>query len=186
MGCKKILTCKFIYVKFDTELPTHFQMKKGLDFMNRRLGSLRTLAEIEEKSKREHQELLAKLDAKIEEYRTKSDEYRARAEADRKEANEILAAAYRESEARLAADRKETAERLAEDSRRAEERLAADRKEAEARQRATEERLAQERNDWDKVVKSHTKWLVATFVTVLIGVAGFFVALLQANGYLPF
>ena len=129
--------------------------------MYRRSMSLRTLAEIEEKSNKEHQELIAKLNAQ--------------AEADRKEANETLAAAFRWAEERLAAD-----------NRRAEERLAADRKEAEARQRTTEERLAQERKDWDKVVKSHTRWLVATFVTVFIGVAGFFVALLQANGYLPF
>ena len=129
--------------------------------MYRRTMPLRTRAEIEERSKRDHQELLAELNAK--------------AEADRKEASETLAAAFKWAEERLAADRKEASEKLA-----------ADRKEAEARQRATEERLAQERKDWDKVVKSHTKWLVATFVTVLIGVAGFFVALLQANGYLPF
>ena len=140
--------------------------------MYRRTMPLRTLAEIEERSNKEHQELIAKLNAK--------------AEADRKEANKILRAAFKESEERLAADRKEAAERLAADNKRAEERLAMDRKESEARQRATEERLAQERKDWDKVVKSHTRWLVATFVTVFIGVAGFFVALLGANGHLPF
>ena len=140
--------------------------------MYRRAMPLRSLAEIEEKSNREHQELLARLNAK--------------ADADRKEATETLAAAFRWAEERLAADNKRAEERLAADNKRAEERLAADRKESEARQRATEERLAQERKDWDKVVKSHTKWLVATFVTVLIGVAGFFVALLSVNGYLPF
>ena len=136
--------------------------------MYRRTMPLRTLAEIEEKSKREHQELLAKLDAK-------SEADRAKSEADRKEATETLAAAFKWAEERLAADNK-----------RAEERLAIDRKEAEARQRATEERLAQERKDWDNVRRTQTRWLVATFVTVFIGVAGFFVALLGANGYLPF
>ena len=129
--------------------------------MYRRTMPLRTLAEVEEKSKKEHQELLAKLNAK--------------AEADRKEAAKTLADAFKWAEERLAADNK-----------RAEERLATDRKEAEARQQAAEERLSQERKEWDNVRRTQTKWLVATFVTVLIGVAGFYVALLQANGYLPF
>ena len=136
--------------------------------MYRRTMTPRTLAEIEENSKKEHQEMIAKLNAKAE-------EFNAKAEADRKEAAETLAAAFRWAE-----------ERLASDNKRAEKRLASDRKKAEARQRATEERLAQERKDWDNVIRTHTRWLVATFVTVLIGVAGFFVALLGANGYLPF
>ena len=147
--------------------------------MYRRTMSFRTLAEIEEKSEKEHQELIAKLNAK--------------AEADRKEATKTLAEAFKWAEERLAADNKRAEERLATDRKEAEarqrateERLATDRKEAEARQRATEERLAQERKDWDSVRRTQTRWLVATFVTVFIGVAGFFVALLGANGYLPF
>ena len=72
------------------------------------------------------------------------------------------------------------------DQKRAEARLAADRKEAEARQRATEERLAQERKESEKRLRTHTRWLVATFFTAFFAMIGVFVSLLISNGYLSF
>ena len=170
---------------------------KGDVFMYRRTVPTVYDAKIEERiqkmkddSNRQHQEYLAKMDAKME-----ADQQRAEARlaADRKEAEarqrateERLAQERKEAEARLAADRKEAEARLAADRKEAEARLAADRKEAEARQLATEERLAQERMESEKRLRSQSRWLVATFFTAFFAMIGVFVSLLITNGYLPF
>ena len=129
------------------------------------------IQKMKDDSNRQHQEYLSKMDAKL--------------EADQKRAEAKLAADQKRAEARLAADQKQAEARLAADRKEAAERLAADRKEAEARQRATEERLAQERMESEKRLRSHTRWLVATFFTAFITMIGIF-SLLISNGYLPF
>ena len=96
----------------------------------------------------------------------------------------------RESEARLAVDRKE-----------AEMPLTADRKEAAEMHRIERERLSaerkdfinkitEERRDFDKKFAEERKearatrnWLIATFVSVIIGFGGILMAILATNGY---
>ena len=94
-------------------------------------------------------------------------------------------------EDRLAADRKETADRLAADRKDAE----IQRKESEARleheRKESEARLERERIESRRDFNSHRRWLVATFVAVVVGMFGIFIAVLISivaaiNGYLPF
>ena len=89
-------------------------------------------------------------------------------------------ATLRAMEDRLAADRKETADRLA-----------ADRKDAEMQRKESEARLERERMESRRDFNSHKRWLVATFVAVVVGMFGIFIAVLisivaTVNGYLPF
>ena len=84
-------------------------------------------------------------------------------------------------EQRLRDDRKESANHL----KLAEERLSADRKEAAERQRLAEERLAAECRDFEakfmeerREARATRNWLIATFITVIIGFSGIFAALL--------
>ena len=88
-------------------------------------------------------------------------------------------------EQRLRDDRKEAADRLEADRKEATERLTADRKEAAERQRLAEERLAAERRDFEakfmeerREARATRNWLIATFITVIIGFSGIFAALL--------
>ena len=57
-------------------------------------------------------------------------------------------------------------------------------KEAE-RQREANEHLAEERRESEKRLRSHTRWLVATFLSAFLAMIGVFVSLLITNGYLP-
>ena len=139
-----------------------------------RARAARFNTEAQERLQKSHRELLAKMDEKM--------------EADAKRAEE-----------RLAADRKEAAERLAADAIKAEARLAADRKEAKKMQLIAYERLAHERKESQEKLENERKesdsryrslfrWLVATFVSVTLGMIGIFIALaalLISNGRLP-
>ena len=82
-------------------------------------------------------------------------------------------------------DRQAMEERLAADREASESRLAADRKEAS-------ERLAAERKDFEaKFVAERAEaratrnWLIATFITLIVGFASILVAIFAINGYLP-
>ena len=71
----------------------------------------------------------------------------------------------REMEARIAADRKEAAERLAADRKETAERLAAERKDFE-----------RERMETKREFTVQKRWLIATFVTVFVGMCRIFAA----------
>ena len=102
----------------------------------------------------QHKERLARLDLLFEQFVERCD----RSEADWKEER-------REMEARIAADRKETAERLAADRKEASERLAAERIVFE-----------QEHKESKREFISQKRWLIATFVTVFVGMSSIFAA----------
>ena len=59
-----------------------------------------------------------------------------------------------------------------------EERLAQERKDAEARQQATEARLIEERRESRRDYNSQRFWLIANFVVVFLGMTSIFIAVL--------
>ena len=123
------------------------------------------LQKILQDSKKDFLEMLDRLDARSD----------AKIAADREKFEAKLAAELERTEIRLANDRKEAAERLA-----------ADREMAEARQHAAYERLAQERRDSERRLRSWLRWLVATFISATIAMIGVIASLLISNGHFQF
>ena len=121
----------------------------------------------------ERREREARAAADLASWKEERREMEARIAADRKETADRLAA-DRESwaeerrmmEARIAADRKETADRLAADRKETADRLEADRKD-----------FQQERKETKREFTVQKRWLIATFVTVFVGMCSIFTAI---------
>ena len=175
--------------------------------MNRRVQNesltRKDFDEILEKSDRRYYEYLASIEARIAADREKSEKVWERTEAriatdreksekvweqteariatDREQTEARISADREQFEARIAADREQTEARIAADRKEAAERLAIDREKSEKITQEAYVRLELERKESARRHRSHTLLLVATFVTVLLGLIGN----LWSNGHLP-